>query len=273
MKLSYCISITIFVFNLFTHPCFGQDENLEPGIRPWYSLSLSKTFNKKLSISQYSLVALRSKSHEFWLGQVDWSVRYRMNKRFTFQIGYGQTFYKYSEWWESRYEHDPVFSHLIRFHILTTGIQHKYYPNRTLSLSNKIVIQHYLPAFEKYQTRFRWISRIELRSIKSKQRIRPYLEASLYYYLNGQSVNYDAEEILAPNGLHRYRLKAGMSFRPLRRMKGLTVSVYTFYNREFNLSALGSPLNVSIPTSQSKEIVRLPFAKYGVMGIHFSYRL
>ena len=274
MKVSNCFSTILFIIFISISPCISQDEDLEPGIRPWYSLSLSKTINKQWSIGQYSLIGFRSQSHDFWLGQVDWSVRYKPHKRWTLQMGYGQTFYKYSDWWESRYDQDPVFSNLIRFHIVTMGVQHRYYPNRALSLTNKLVVQHYLPAFEKYQTRFRWISRVEIRSIRSKHRIRPYLEASLYYYQNGQSLEEPSEDLLAPNGLHRYRLKAGLSFRPLPKYNRLTVSIYSFYNHEFNIPGLGNPLNVRNPSSSSERgSIRLPFAKYSVMGLHLSYRL
>lgn len=95
----------------------------------------------------------------------------------------------------------------------------------------------------------------------------------LYYYNGGKefekSLDEQAELSMTdpPNGIHRYRLRAGLSFKPIPRYKPLSLVFYYATQREFNIQGFGNDLNIEVDY-QNKPL--LPFNNFNIIGIQAS---
>ncbi len=257
---------------------WAEDELFGDG-RVWYSAYLYKKLNYRWSVDVFALTAMRSFEHNFWLGQVNLGANYRINRFWTFSFGYGHAVYPYSDWWEDRYEQDPNFLNTIGFSVLNLSIRRDNNIGKWLRLSNRFTIQYYIPRFEKYQIRPQYNVRLSYRKSNLPLRLRPFVQGALYYYYNGVEVDYYDEdfnvvETEAPNGLHRFRVRAGLNFRPFKKVKSLYMVLYYGLNKEFNLEGFGNELNFLRPSEDGERFfTTYRFNNYTIYGVQFNYFL
>ena len=272
------IYILIFVMTLPLFG-FGQANTTSNELKPFYSAYLKKKINYRWSADLYALFAMKSMSHDFWLSQFNFGANYRINRFYTFSFGYGISLYKYSAWWDGHYPQDPNFLNTVTFHILSATIRRDDKLGKKLKLSNKLIVQQYIPRFEKYQTRIQYNAKLGYRRSDLPATLKPFVQGALYYYLNGEPISYydkdfNFVEKAAPNGLHRYRLKFGTSFRPVAKNKHFSMTVYFAMNREFNISSLGKDINVPRPSLTSQKVyTSYQFNNYNILGAQLSYFL
>ena len=164
---------------------FAQTEIDNQTVRPWYSLYLHKKINHRWSVDNFTLLATRSTKHDFWLAQSTLGVNYKLDRFHTLSFGYGQSVYKWSPWWERRYGREAGFLNSVTFHTLSLGLRRTKNLGDHLSLTNRVIVQFYVPRFEKYQTRLQYIVKLNYRKRNLPAQLRPFVQGAIYYYFNG----------------------------------------------------------------------------------------
>ena len=91
-----------------------------------------------------------------------------------------------------------------------------------LRIRNAFTAEHNFTQRPKFQQRYYYTLKVTYRNNKLPLKMRPYITNKLYYYSGGNPRIYDieeglvppgsidAEEGLAPNGFHAYRIQAGV---------------------------------------------------------------
>jgi len=110
-----------------------------------------------------------------------------------------------------------------------------------LSLKHKIEFQYFFTDLDKYKTRSLYSARLGYNVRRSS--LSPYLEGKLFYYQGG----------IIPSGIKRYRIKTGISFKPIKD-SSMRISVYSLFQNE-------------IKTNQ------LPDNDYSVIGTNISFTI
>ncbi|MGD1846058.1 MAG: hypothetical protein ACFB10_11750 [Salibacteraceae bacterium] len=254
-----------------------------PGTRPFYSLYLHKKLNQRFSVDAFTLVGMRSTKQDFWLAQYQLGVNYRLNRLYSVSVGFGQSMYPYrnASWWERHYpELEPNSLNAATFNTLNFRVKRDDWIGRSLKLSNRVIVQHYFPKFEKYQTRLQLNTRLGYRRANLPLALKPFVQGAVFYYLNGVETDFYDEELeydftAPPDGWHRYRVRIGTSFRPIKDYRKLSLVVYYALNREFNLEALGGgQLNTPRPSQVSDRVfTNNPFNNYNIFGVQVNYFL
>lgn len=250
--------------------------NATKGIKPFYNFYLYKKINFRWSVSAFSLLAMKSYRHDFWLSQFNFGAKYRINRIYSVSAGYGIALYKYSSWWDNHYSQNPNFLNTVGFHSLNLNLTRKDRLGKRLALSNELILQHYLPKFEKYQTRFQYKIRFGYRKNDLPLALKPYVQGAVYYYLNGVPINYYDDnlnliKVAAPNGFHRYRIKIGTSFRPIAGLKIIAVSLFFAINREFNINGIGNDINTLRISNSGRFYTSYQFNNYNISGMQVNF--
>ncbi len=273
MRKFVYIVIVILTLPLVSH---GQEGDVTNEIKPFYSVYLNKKINYRWSVDIYSLAAMKSMSHDFWLAQFNLGAKYKINRFYTFGFGYGISLYKYSIWWDSHYPQKPNFLNTVTFHTISAEIRRNDNLGRSLRLSNRLIVQQYIPRFEKYQTRIQYNVKLSYRRGNLPIALKPFVQGALYFYLNGEPIsyyddNFNLVEVAPPNGFHRYRVRFGTSFRPVPKYKKLSIVLYFALNREFNFSWLGKDINVPNPPQNGVIYTSYQFNNYNILGAQVNY--
>ena len=252
---------------LFSVETYAQDD-IGSSARNWYSLYISKKISPKWSIENYSLFASKNLSNEFWLGQVQLSATYRFDRYISLQGGYSFSIYKHSDWWESHYEQDPIFSDFIGFHALLTELKYKIPINSWLLWDQRLGSKFYIPAFEKYQLRAYYTTRLSTQAFHKNLQSKFYIQGTLYYFHNGRISPEFTPFQNGTSGFHRYRLKANLSFRPIKELRKVKLNIYYMINREFNLGNGVNGLNRTVTNLETSNTTTLiPFNNYNTFGM------
>lgn len=257
---------------------YGQVDAPNEG-KAWYGLSLSKKLNSRWSLQNFSLLGTRSFRHDFWFFQNDLAVHFNVNRLVRVSLGYGHTLYRYSSWWRRHYPQQPNFMNALSFHSLSAAIERRWDIGRKFRLTNDLIIRYYVPRFEKYETRLHYTVRFGYRKRDLPLGMKPFLQGAVYYYLNGEKTNYYDENFnrtsyASPDGVHRFRGKVGLNFRPAKEARGFSITLYYGINREFNMKGAGKDLNVTHPSATGRTLlITNPFNNYDIAGLQFGISL
>lgn len=260
-----CLSLVLF-------PLLSLAQNPEIGNKLWYSGYLSKKISTRWSVEHFSLTAFDVQGHDFWFHQSLLGLNYRFNKLWSGHLSMTQSFYGNSPWWERRYTHIETGEKFAKFSGLNLAVIRSGKIGRYINHKEKLIAQFYFPSFEKYGLRFQLSSKISYRRSNLPLRIKPFVQAALFYYTGGQEFTYYTENLEAvdagkPHGLHRSRIKYGFTFRPVKKVKKLAVSLYRMHNREFNMG-FGNDLNILQPrNSGTGTKTALRFSNYDIWGL------
>lgn len=267
--------VGIYLLLIFIKPCFSQD--LLEGDKPWYSLYINHTLNKKIYIDDCLLASFNGLQHSFSFLQNDISFNYRCSKKVDVYFRYSYAAYNWTRAYKEVYAQPVSVFNTIGFNRIAIGGKYDLKFRKYWRFDQELGAQFYFPQLEKYQYRFQYNVRLTYRRKKMPMRLRPFVQASLFYYLNGIPDFYYNEdgslgEYKSPDGLHRYRVKYGVSFRPVKSIKKLNMVLYYNTQKEFNLPGLGNDLNVTSPLQESKDIQRIkyPLNNYNVYGIQLN---
>lgn len=250
------------------------DDVQENSIKPFYSTYVNLKLSQRWSIDNYTLLAMRSPKQKFWLVQSSIGVNFRINRIYTASLGYGHALYKHTPWWDEHYPQKPNFLNTVSFHTLSLGLKRSDRLGEKLRITNRIIVQQYMPKFEKYQMRFQYNMKLGYRKNDLPIKLKPFVQGAIYYYFNGVPITYfdedtETERDASPNGFHRFRLRVGTSFRPIPKNKRLSVVLSLGLNQEFNINGLGNNLHVD---SEDGNTV-YPFNSYTFAGLQLNYFL
>tara|TARA_B100000674_G_scaffold223733_1_gene183561 strand:- start:1208 stop:2026 length:819 start_codon:yes stop_codon:yes gene_type:complete len=247
------------------------------------------TNNQKLWLSNYTFVKLNSrfsidnfyvtsydlhKNNRFGFAQTDLGLNYRFNKRIRFFIAYSFSQFRFLNSYYKRYDREPNSMGYMGFHRFGFGTQYSYKINRNFRVLNKVVAQLYTPRLQKYKYRYMHVFTLNYRHRKLPFKLRPFAQSFLYYYSGGFNYDYKNEEgeidSAPPNGLHRYRVRFGFSFKPVPKMKLLTLKAYYGFQQEFN-TPWGNDLNVKrIGTYTGNMFTDMKFNNYTIWGLQLN---
>jgi len=257
----------------------GQVDSSSPEVRPWYSVYINKKINHRWSVDGFSLLAMRSMKQDFWLTQFSLGANYRVDRFWTVSVAYGHSRYKHTgRWWDRNYPNlEPGIFGTVAFQSLGVTLRRTDRISKKLRLSNRIAAIKYFPRFQKFGTRIQLTSQLNYVKRDLPFGVRPFVSGVLYYYLDGVPVNYYDEEfevidVASPDGLHRYRIRFGVNFRPVPSVKRLSMNIYYGINREFNGS--GNDINFLRPSSSGERFfTTYPFNNYNILGVQANYFL
>lgn len=272
-------TIAIILTLIMVSSVSGQVDSSTPEVRPWYSLYLNKKINHRWSVDAFSLLAMRSMKQDFWLTQVSLGANYRVNRFWTLSANYGHSRYKHTgAWWNRNYpDLEPGILGTVAFQSLGLTIRRTDRISERLRLTNRIAVLKYFPRFQKFGTRVQLTSQLNYVKRDLPFGVRPFVSGAVYYYMDGVPVNYYNEgfevvDFASADGLHRYRIRIGVNFRPVPTNRRLSMNIYYGVNREFNGS--GNDLNFLRPSSSGERFfTTYPFNNYNILGIQANYFL
>ncbi|HFC01072.1 MAG TPA: DUF2490 domain-containing protein [Phaeodactylibacter sp.] len=255
MKIATIIFILIsFILN----PLQAQD--VKSDFNSYFSYSLSYRLNKKIKLHAGQLLCFNNNPYEFQYNQMKFGASYRFSKKISVDLYVKPMLFKgtiQSKWYNR----------------LSTTISHRA-KIFSLPLKNSITAEWHFPQLKKYRYRFIYTLKYSFKNKVLPLRATPYIKYQLYYYLGGRPMNYydEAGDVLlarqAPNDFHRFRLGAGVRFRPFKKFY---VTLYYIWQQEFNTTfTKNRKLNI-LNKSQTK--IKYPFNDYQVLGLSLSYSI
>ena len=268
MKILLILTLVIGLKN------YAQD--LSNNQKLWLSNYTFVKINSRFSIDNFAVVSYDlNANNRLGFAQTDLGLNYNLRKRLRLFIAYSNNQFRFLNSYYKRYDTDPNSLGMFTVHRLGMGAQHTWKINRNWRFTNKLVGQFYTPKLLKYQFRHMYVGTINYRHRKLPFKFRPFAQGFLYYYSGGFKYDYKDDETgevesLSPNGLHRYRLRAGFSFKPIPKFKPLTLKAYYGFQREFNFP-FGNDLNVErIGTYTGNTYTDLKFNDYSIWGLQFN---
>lgn len=228
----------------------------------WTTLGVNKKLNDKFRISYYQLHSLSLAEPRFNFIQPDLELNYEINKKWDIAVSYTPTF-----------SLDDVQGNQLIYHRVSADLKLSSKLGKRLRIRNSITAEQHFTQRSKFKQRYYYRFDIYYRNTKWPWRLRPFATQKLYWYANGRDLQYYDEsgnktDLISPDGLHAYRLKAGLKFYP---SKDFNFSIYYQKQKEFNSGILGSrDINSLNPNSNN---IRRPFYDFSVIGISCNYKL
>lgn len=250
-------------------------QDLRPGVKTWFDYTLEYNFKKSYTFGFNQIFSMNTSPYRLGFIQNDFGFDYRIKRRMYIGVGYVWTLFKDSKSLRERYGLDPNIIGMLDFNriYLDYSYKHDFFSKR-VALKHKFSFQYFWPELRKYQYRITYAFKFYFRFKNFLWNGVPYLENKFYVYLDGIPANYydivtgEIVKTSPPNGLHRYRIKAGVRFKPTK--KRFYVTPYFFYQREFNTGLLpGNDLQIINPNTGSFSYT---FNNYFVAGISLTYR-
>ncbi len=138
---------------------------------------------------------------------------------------------------------------------------------------NSLTAEFNFRQYSKFRERFYYAFNTYYRNTKWPLRIRPYGTLKLYYYLNGNDLQYyddkgEPTKVASPNGLHAFRYILGFKIYP---SKKASMNFYYQGQKEFNTGTkFSNNINDLNPNSGS---IRRDFYDFGVLGFSLFFSL
>lgn len=244
-----------------------QAQDQPPGFKNWASLAVKVRTSDKLTISYSHLtgmstnVGLNNQSYALYFIQGNLGFNLRTGKKTDIQLGYKANILGLSA-------------------VSTTNLYNRFYVQGTgranifnMLSKHTFTMEWHFPQLRKYRYRAIYTFRYFIDNDFLPWKMKPYIKAQLYYYLDGKSISYydDTGKKLAsrsPNDLHRYRFGAGLYMKPLKQLR---MSVYYLWQQEFN-TFLTRNRDLNVPSKSGKSI-KAPFNNYSVLGISLTWKI
>jgi len=249
----------LFLILCFSNHIELQAQDLETNLNNYYSYTLDYRLNKKSKIKIGQLYCINTPSRlQYIQHKLGWE--YRINKEWSIDTYYKGMFFRGN-------------SKNIWYHRFSSAIK-KRDKLFGLPLQNSINSEFFFPKLNKFQYRFIYTLKYSFKNKFLPLRATPYIKYQLYYYLNGNSLDYyddSGEELIisqAPNDFHRYRLSGGIRFRAA---KYFYITVYYIWQEEFN-TLLTNNREINI-LNQNQTKIKYPYNDYQVIGLSLSYSI
>ena len=270
--------ITLILVVLFAQNVFAQD--ILSGDKVWYSAYLHHKLNKKIYFDDYLLVSFNGLSHTFSFLQNDLNINYKLSKKSTLYAGYSYAVYNWIPQYKTAYSQNISIFKTIGFNKIAIGGKYRNNLGKHFKLYHDLSAQFYFPQLEKYRFRFEYSLKLSYKEQKTIFKFSPFVQGSIYYYQNGIPTHYyNADGSLgdykSPNGFHRYRVKFGLSFRPIKNIKKIGMVLYYTMQKEFNISGFGNNINIKtgVGNFTNTQNTIYPFNNYNVYGIQLNFFL
>ncbi len=228
----------------------------------WTTLGVTKKINKKFSASYYQLHSYSLEDTRLNFIQPDLGITYKLSKKWDILVHYSPTF-----------SLDGVKGNQLLYHRVSTDLKLSTRLGKRFRMKNSITAEHHFTQRSKFQQRYYYRLDLYYRNTKLPWKLRPFASQKLYWYSNGRLLQYyspdgEATKLKSPNGLHAYRIKAGIKLYPT---DNFNVSIYYQKQKEFNSDFLGGrDINSLNPNSNS---IRRSFYDFSVFGISCIYKL
>ena len=228
----------------------------------WTTLGVNKKLNNKFSMSYYQLHSFSLRDNHLNFIQPDLDIGYKLNKKWTVSIGYSPTF-----------SLDTVKGNQLLYHRISADIKVSSKLGKRIRMKNSITMEQHFTQRSKFKQRYYYRLDLFYRNTKLPWKLRPFATQKLYWYSNGRLLQYydnngDKTDLKSPNGLHAYRIKAGIKLYP---SDDFSFSVYFQKQKEFNSTILGTrDINSLNPNSNN---IRRSFYDFSVIGLSCSYKL
>jgi hypothetical protein len=249
-----------FIIFIFAFVSLTKAQDLESEFLHFYSYNFDYKLNTKVHFKAGELFTFKRDSYELQYTLFKLGATYRFSKRITTEFLYKPMLFKGStgDIWYQRLSTSLIYRSTLF----------------SLPLKNTITAEWYSPLFKKYRYRFIYTIKLSFKNNFLPLRATPYIKYQLYYYLGGKPLNYWDEngEILlarnAPNDFHRYRVGAGVRFRPA---KHFYITIYYIWQEEFNTTFTNyRQLNI---LNKSQTAIKYAFNDYQVLGLSLTYYL
>ncbi|MBO6515591.1 MAG: hypothetical protein JJ975_03480 [Bacteroidia bacterium] len=251
-----------------------EAQDLTPGSKMWYSNYTYFKLNSRFYLDNYLVTSFDLKEgHPFGFVQTDLALNYKLSKKLRFLVAYSNAQFRYRDSYEERYDKEPNALNAFSVHRLGVGAQYRLKLTRTFRFNQKLVTQYYVPQLEKFRWRVVYSGKLEYKHRKAPLQMVPYVQYFLYYYAGGKEFELsedldepdDEPQFTDPaNGFHRYRLRAGLRFKPLPSCDPLSLTLYYAMQREFNLDGFGGELNIPV---EGRRRPLLPFNNFNIIGL------
>lgn len=249
--------LTLLAAILLAAPLKAQD--LPPGFKTWGRTALGVRVSPKTTFSVSQLTAFNQGPFQFQFLQANMGASRKIGDRWNIDAGYARSWFKSRE---SIKIYNRVFTEV--------DFKQKW---GNFAMKNSLRAEYHFPSLRKWRTRYIYSNKISYRFRDLPMRPQPYLRNQLYWYQGGRDVSYfdeESGELLAqqaPNGIHRYRLTAGIRMRLAKRLYG---SVFYTWQKELNMPWQEfRGLNVENLNGN----IQAPFNNFSLIGFSIDYTL
>jgi len=225
----------------------------------WTTIGVSKKIDDKYSVNYTQIHSFDLNGAGLNFIQPDLRLNYKINKKLIATAGYSPTF-----------SIDNISGNQLVYHRISGRIRLRTKIGKRIRMSNSITAEQHFTQRSKFKQRYYYKLDLYYRDTKLPWKLRPYVSQKLYLYTNGKPTQYfdsngDETEFKSPNGLHAYRIQAGVKFYPTKKFH---FSVYFLEQAEFN--AGGSEINILDPNTNS---IKKPFYNFEVIGLSCGFSL
>lgn len=229
-----------FILLLFFSSFTMSSQDLTDNLKAWTGASLSYKINEDFKAKLSQLFAFNVSPINYSFSQTKLSLSYKIKRRTYVEGGYVRGLFNDSNSLRAQGASSGWFNTLVVDRIYG-NFSYKHDVAHRLSLRHKIEFQYFFPDIDKYKTRSIYSARFGYNVRKSS--LSPYLEGQFFYYQGG----------IISNGIKRYRIKAGVSFKPIKD-SSMRASVYCMIQNEINTDQLPDNDYAVIGTSLSFKI-------------------
>jgi len=230
----------IFIIILFLYSYSIKAQDLTDNLKSWTGFGLSYKINDNLNAKLNQLFAFNVSPANYSFSQTKLALSYKIKRRTYFEGGYVRGLFNESNSLR-RQEATSGWFNTLAVDRIYSNFSYRHDIVKRLSLKHKIEFQYFFPELDKYKTRTLYSARIIYNVRKSS--LAPYLENQLFYYNGG----------IISNGVKRYRIKAGLSFKPIKD-SSTRLSLYYMLQNEFDTDQISDN-------------------DYSVFGINLSFKL
>ncbi|TDO03197.1 DUF2490 domain-containing protein [Sunxiuqinia elliptica] len=236
LKIKHIFAVLLFL-------CFGpiHAQDLSEDLKSWTNVGLSYKINQDFRLKANHTLALNLTTPVFSFSQTSLALSYRIKSGVYVEGGYLKGLFNHSRSLERQGAYSSWFNTLSVDRVYGR-FSYKQKLVKRLSLYHRLEYQYFLPDLNKYKTRSLYTAKLSYNVRRSS--VSPYLEGRVYYYHGGQKVS---------NGIKRYRLKTGASFKPVKD-SSMRLSIYYLFQNEFKTKPLSDNDYMVLGTSISFRI-------------------
>jgi hypothetical protein len=201
-----------------------EAQDLTNELKVWSGISVSLKINENLKAKLSELLAIKMSPVGYSFSQTKLGLSYKIVRRTYAEVGYVNGLFNVSNSLRRQGASPGIFNKLAVDRIYG-NISYRHDLVKRLSLKHKIEYQYFFTDLDKYKTRSIYSARLIYNVRRSS--LAPYLENQFYYYQGG----------IISNGIKRYRLKPGLSFKPIKD-SSMGISIYYIFQNEFNTNPI-----------------------------------
>lgn len=216
--------ICLMIFSIFILQA-AKSQDLTNNFKNWYGLNLNTKINDNLKLKFGVLLSENTAPSSYSFAQGKLGLSYKIKKYTYVEVGYVKELLNDSQKKRDLYNITPGLFNKLEFDRIYTSFSFKHVLINRLSLKHELEAQLFMPAVQKYKSRYIYSGKLAYNIKKSS--ITPYIENQVYYYAGGD----------ISGGIKRYRLVSGIRFRPFDDFP-LSTSLYYLYQNEFSTSPL-----------------------------------